>query len=343
MSESIAAQLQPENPHSKESLFPEGWEDQLKAQPPEADETIAESEESPQPGDESADDADALAQAQEEESEAEGEAVEAAQQALDMTVGQFANAAGVTMQDIFGLRMSDGRTLSEMVDDTGKLKEANDALLRERSELQEKVKTASTQMPTGGVAPEAQAMLAQAQIYHQALMQTDWSQVDAATAANQKFDLQQAIGQLQGQAQMKQAEYIQKQQARATEAMAEAERQIRAKIPEWTNEQTMAHEKRGIGDMLRGYGYTQQEIDSEMDPRMWKLIHDAWKNTANVKRINEKAKTIRKVSRTLPPGSRTPTVEKKPNLKDASRTIREARKTGGRRAEIEAIIKTPLG
>lgn len=330
-----------DGPITRETLFPEGWEKQLN-KPEAAEEVVPEEvqpqeDDSPQLGDESAEDAESLAQAQEGDVQADGDTAEESQQSLDMTVGQFANAAGVTMNDIFSLRMSDGRTLSEMVDETGALKKANDALNRERHELQEKVNQGSVMVPQKGVSPEAQALMTQAQIYQQQLTQADWSQVEPAVAANQKMDLQLAAQQLVMQAQAKQQEYEAEQQKQLRMAYEEADRQTRSRIPEWNDAKVREADFQRIKDNAASYGIRAEEIETIVDPRYRHWLRDLVKAKADVTRIEQGAKKIRKVSKTLGSGARVPQKTGKPSLKDVSQQLKQARADGRTREEVRKL------
>ena len=225
-----------------------------------------------------------------------------------MRLKDFLSAAGVSMEEFYRdvYVDKDGKEVSVSAawDERDALRQAHDALLRERTELHERLNQAAVATPQTGISPEAQALMSQAQIYQTALTSTDWSQVDPGTAANQKMDLQLAIQQLQQQAQAKQVEYESGQQEQLAKAQAEADRQIRAKIPEWSDTAILETEKRGIADMLSSYGLQPQEIQAIYDPRVWHMLRDAWKAKTSQARISEGAKKIRKVSKTLSAGSR---------------------------------------
>ncbi len=327
-----AAQPEAAAQHTRESLFPEGWDKPKPEAAPEA------SDETP------ADEDLAEAQVDEEQSEPADETPEAA--LGRMRLNDFLDAAGVTMEefyrDVYVTRDGKEVSVSAAWDEHKRLSDANDALLRERNDLQERLNTQAVQAPQPGVSPEAQALMAQAQIYANALQTTDWSQMDPATAANQKFDLQQAAMTMQQQAQAKQMEHHQKLQERAQKAKSEAERQTRAAIPEWTDPRVMEAEWREIGDMLHSYGVEQREVDEITDPRIRRLLRDHIKLRGDKRRIVEGAKKVRKVSKTLGAGSRTP--EKgKPTLKDVKQMLKEAKDKGATREELQKMrLQVPL-
>ena len=332
----LAAQPEAAAKHTRESLFPEGWNEPKDENGPEAAEQTSEE----------ASEDETLAEAQgNDEQESEAEAVPEA--ALGrMRLNDFLDAAGVSMEefyrDVYVTRDGKEVSVSAAWDEHKRLTEANEALLRERNELVEKVNIQASSAPTPGVSPEAQAMMAQAQIYAQALSTTDWSQMDPAVAANQKFDLQQVATSLQQQAQAKQMEYQQGLQKRAEAARLEADRQTRAAIPEWTDSQVMAAEWRDIGDMLHGYGVEQREVDEITDPRIRRLLRDHLKLRSEKKRIVEGAKKVRKVSKTLGAGSRTPE-KSKPSLRDVKQMLKKAKSDGATREELQKMrLQVPL-
>lgn len=322
--------------HTRESLFPPGWDKPKDESEPEAARELLEEE----PGDGN------LAEARGDEEQAEeAEAVSEATLGR-MRLNDFLDAAGVTMEefyrDVYVTRDGKEVSVSAAWDEHKRLSEANEALLRERNELQEKVNVSSAQAPTGGVSPEAQALYAQSQIYQQALQTTDWSRVDPALAANQKFDLQQAAMQMAQQAQAKQMEHERGLRAEAEKARLESERQTRAAIPEWSDPRVMETEWREIGDMMHSYGIQPQEVAEITDPRVRRLLRDHLKLRGEKQRIVEGAKKVRKVSKTLGAGSRAPE-KPKPGLKDVKQMLKEAKEKGATREELQKMrLQVPL-
>ena len=309
---------------SRETLFPEGWD---KTQEPEQPDMLAE---------ESEGESEDLAEAQEELGEETAETPDDAV-ASTMPLNRFLKAAGWELNEAYHnlmVKKKDGTevTLSKALDEQGELSTAYDALLKERQALQERLDQSAAQVPTQGISPEAQALMSQAQIYHQALQTTDWSQMDPGAAANQKLDLQMEIQRLQGQAQAKQVEYQTEWQDKLTKAKAEAERQTRARIPEWSDSTIMQSDRRAIGDMLYGYGMTAQEVESIVDPRVWQMLRDAQKAMANGRKIAEGAKRVRKVGKTLGAGARSGPSKKTKSAEQLKAEFKEAEKKGGKAA-----------
>lgn len=287
--------------------------------------------------DEDLEEAETLAEAQ--ETQEQGEEAETAQEAAlgRMRLNDFLDAAGVSMEEFYRdvVVERDGAEVSVSAawDDYKTLKEANDALLRERSELNEKVNRSATQVQQPRVSPDAQLLANQAQMKLQQIAETDWSQVDAGTAANLKFDLQAQAQQLWQQAQSKQAEHDQKLQGEFRTAMEEADRLTRAQIPEWNDQTVRNTEWKAIGDMLTRYGIQPQEVDSVVDPRWRRFFRDALKASAEKARIQQGARKIRKVGKTVAPGARAG-MTKTPTLAGARAQLKSAREQGATKGEM---------
>ena len=313
-------------PTAREQLFPEGWNKPKQSEATEQADMFGKDEpESEQPD----------VEAQSEEQEEDVSEVEASAPEGKLTVGQVTKGMGWSHEEFFNdiLLNVDGeqKTISSLVDESRAVKESQEALLRERQALQERLnQTAATPPPNQGVSPEAQALMSQAQIYQQVLASTDWTTMDPGSAASQKVDLQMAIGQLQQQAQAKQLEYQQDVQTQIGQAMAEAERQVRALIPEWSDASVMNTERKAIVDMLRSYRLGDEEVATIYDPRIWRLLRDANKALMTGKRIAEGAKKVRKVGKTLGAGSRAP--EGKPSPEQLKRKMKNAKSREARQA-----------
>lgn len=332
-----AAEAQAGEVMTKESLFPEGLPDSVeRARNFRDHRREAAKVELPELADGEGE-TDNLAEAQETD-EQDQEAEEAQEAALGrMRLKDFLNAAGVSMEEFYRdvVVERDGAEVpvSAAWDDYKSLQEANDALLRERVELQEKVNRSATQMQQPGISQEAQMLANRAQIKLQQIAETDWSQIDPGQAANLKIDLRAQADQLWAQAQQKQAEHHEKQQQEVRKVLEEADRQVRAAIPEWNDSAVRAADWRAIGDMLSGYGIGQQEIDSVIDPRWRRFFRDALQSKAQTARITQGAKKIRKVGKTLSPGSRAP-ISKTPTLRGARAQLKAARDQGATKSEL---------
>ena len=282
-----------------------------------------------------------LAEAQDETEQAEA-AEDAQEVALGrMRLNDFLDAVGLTMEEFYRdiVVDRDGKevSVSKAWDDYKTVAEANSALLRERSELQERLNQASTQMPTQQVDPEAQNLANQAQMKLQAIEATDWSQWEPGAAANAKLDLQMQAQQLWTQAQQKQAHHEQETQVRMRKALEEADRQTRSLMPEWNDLNVARSEWRGVADMANHYGIGQQEIDAIVDPRWRHLLRDMTRANAQTKRIAAGAKKLNKIGKTMGAGSRGSIERKKPTLRDAKQALADAKKAGASRQEIERM------
>ena len=342
MSTEDQAQSQEAGGLSKEALFPGGmpgtreWKEDVARQR----EAAKTAELEPETAEGEAETEEDLAEAQVDQSEAEG-----AEQAQEVALGrmrlkEFLDAAGVSMEEFYRdvVVERDGAevSVSQAWDDYKSLKQANDALLRERSELAEKVEKAAVQVPQQGISPEAQALATQAQMRMQQITTTDWSQVDPGQAANIKFDLRQQAEDLWQQAQGKQAEHERNMRSELKKALDEADRQTRAAIPEWNDQAVRTTEWKGIGDMLSGYGIAQQEIDGVVDPRWRRFLRDALKASGERARIEAGVRKINKVGgKTLSPGARAtqPTTS---TLAGARAQLKRARSEGARGDQLAA-------
>lgn len=330
-------------PITKESLFPSGWDKPTKpeAAEPEVTESIEE-EVTEEVADEN------LAEAQDVDEQVE-EAPAEPEAALErMSIGDFSKQAGITQEEFYRdlYRVEDGKevSVSQAFDERKALKEANDALLRERAELQEKVTQVSTQVPMQDVSPEAQNLANQAHMKLQVLEQTDWSQWEAGAAANTKLDLQMQAQALWRQAEAKQAEHIGQVQQRQAQAIEAADRETRSRIPKWNEATARNADWQAIKDLTASYGIAANEIDMIVDPRWRHFLHDALQARAKEARIAKGVKKVRKVGKVLSAGSRGAPAEKKPTLEDARKALADARARGASLEEVNRLrLKLPLG
>lgn len=334
---------------TKESLFPTGWDKPQQTEQPEAVAPEAEVEPTEEPA-EAADEVLAEAQADDEQVTEETPEPEGAFERR--TVGDFAKQAGITQEEFYRdiFRMEDGKevSVSQAFDDRKALQEANDALLRERAELQEKVTATNATAPVQEVNPEAQALANEAQLKLQAIRSTDWSQVDPGQAANIKLDLQMQAQDLWSKAEQKQAEHTQTVQKQFQERIQTADREVRSRIPEWNDTKMYTRDWQGIRDMAASYGIQAQEIDGVLDPRWRHLFKDALQARAKEARLSKGVKTVRKVGRTakasIAASTSRATAEPKPTLGDARKRLADARKSGASLEEINRLrLRIPLG
>jgi len=324
-------------PVTKESLFPDGApgtperkaflaQSGLEAAgEPEGEAPAAELEE------------ENLAEAQVDEGA--GEEVETVQEAAlgRMRLNDFLDAAGVSMEEFYRdvVVERDGAevSVSKAWDDYKAQVEANQALLRERAELQEKANKAATHVQKPGVSPEAQALAYQAQNIMQQIKDGDWSAMDDGAAAKMQNTWRIHAEDLWQQAQAKQAEHQAEVQKQMRSALEEADRQTRAQIPQWNDQSVRTLEVKAIKDHLSRYGISEQEADSVIDPRWRRVLRDAQKDSADVTRVQKGAKTIRKVGRTVAPGARAGT-PKTPTLAGARAALQKAKEGGANKDQL---------
>ncbi len=241
---------------------------------------------------------------------------------LNMSIGQFANAAGVTLKDIYSVTLSDGRTLSQAVDEGNQQKAALAQLQTERNELQEKLQQAQTNVVQGDD-PEAMRMELEADLYQKQLDSADFSGMDQGAAANLRLNYMNTIQKLRDQAQVKRAESQGKQQESMYQALEASNREMLSAVPEWVSPEVAGRENKAMGDFLRSRGFSDQDLFTiDRSPKYKLLVRDAWKALAKQAEIKRGAKKVRKISKTLKPGAMKGS--SKASLKDVSQKIRQS-------------------
>lgn len=339
MSES---QIAPESAEvmTRESLLPSGWDKPRPKQPEPAEdvpdseleegetETFAESQEDTE---------------QHNESESSPEAV-----IERMKLNKFLDDAGVSMDEFYRQVYveRDGKevSVSKAWDDYSELTQANEALLRERGELQEKLNHISTQVPMQDTSPEAEVLARQAEVKLQAIRDTDWSKWEPGAAANAKLDLQMQAQDLWAKAQQKQVEHEQGRRTAVAKAIDEADRQTRSRIPQWNDAKVKEQEWNAVADMAKQYGISRQELDTAISPAWRHMLRDAMVAKAEKERVAKGVKKVRKVGTMLKSGARSTPGPKKGSLEGAKETLAKARESGMTHEElVQMRLKVPLG
>ena len=244
--------------------------------------------------------------------------IQAQDESLDMSIGQFANAAGVTLKDIYGLTMPDGRTLSQAVDEGKEQSTTIQNLQGEVNQLQRQLQEASNAPPLDA---EAMKLEAQAELFQAQLDNADFSQIDDGKAANLRLSYMQEIQRLKEQAQAKRNQSNGKMQEKAQEALIAANRDLMGKIPTWNSQDVYMRDNKAMGDFLRTRGFSDWDLFAiDRNPGIKHLVYDAWKAMAKQEEIKQGAKRVRKVSKTLSPGAMSGT-RGKPSLKEVGKEI----------------------
>ena len=278
------------------------------------------------------------------EAQEEDEGQEVREAALGrMSAADFAKATGITLEDLYRdvILSRDGKevSISEMIDESKAHATALQALEQERTTLEQKLSQAQTAPPRGGMHPQAQALLMKAQVYNEAMQTTDWSTMEDGKAAKQQLEIQKAVGNLVQQAQAIEQQHQMALGQQFTAVREESDRQMRAAIPEWNDATLKAQEEQQIRDMAARYGYRAEEINAIHDPRARRMMRDLLKATQRTARINEGAKKLKKLSKTMESGSRQP--ERKPTQGDVRKKLRDPSLT---REEAQRLRLTmPLG
>lgn len=318
-----------EAPPSRESLFPPGspgtpeyngtWDNI---------EDVTEASQTDQPSEATdVDDGEVQTEGHEDEPESGDETSEATSET--MRAYDFAKQAGWKLDDFYaGVTVPiDGSevTLSKVIDDAKSLRSTNDALSRERDELQSRLNQASTSMPAAmpPVSPEVQKLLVQAELHEQALLEGNWQGMDSGDASQQQIFLMTKANQLRAEAQQKALEHQAKMQEQFAKVREEAEKQVRQLIPAWSDSKVRTQDERANRDFVKNFGFKPEEYDNALDPRMRHLVNFARQQASQVEKVKTKAKAVRKVSKVLPPGSRQG--EQRVSLEDSKRKISDAK------------------
>ncbi len=267
--------------------------------------------------------------------EPETEVIEQSEEGLNMSIGQFANAAGVTLKDIYGVTMPDGRTLSQAVDEGREQQAVLGRLQTENSQLKEQLQKAQTNfVPMDD--PEALAFEKEAEVYQKALDNADWSKVDPGQAANQKLEYMSVISRLKEAAQVKRKENAAKQRDAEMQAITAANQELLRVIPEWNSPEVYSRDNRDMGNFLRSEGFTNEDLSVfDRYPTAKKFMYKAWKAMGKVEEIKRGAKKVRKISKSLGPG---PAGGKsgKQSLKEVGEAISGASKSEKQRMRLTA-------
>ena len=274
-----------------------------------------------------------LAQSQTEEPDTEIE--EQSDEGLNMSIGQFANAAGVTLRDIYGITMPDGRTLSQAVDEGKEQQAVLGRLQTENSQLKEQLQTAqSNYVPMDD--PEALALEKEAEVYQKALDKADWSQVDPGQAANQKLEYMRVIAQLREAANQKRSENAGKQQKAATDALMAANQKLLGEIPEWNSAEIYRRDNHDMGKFLLSHSFTENDLFAiDRHPVFKHFAYKAWKAMAKQEEIKRGASKVRKISKSLGPGP-AGGKSRKQSLKEVGKAISGASKSEKQRMRLTA-------
>lgn len=155
----------------------------------------------------------------------------------------------------------------------------------------------------------------------------DWNQLtdnDPVQAQKLFIRYQQLTGQRQqlgNEVGQKHSELQAQDAQRRNQALAEGYKQLSREIPDWNAEK--ANEARAAG---RSYGFSDGELDSVIDPRMVRVLHDAalyrslQKSRPQVeKKVADKPAVIKPAGREAKAANRTQTSELRSQLKKTGR------------------------
>lgn len=252
-----------------------------------------------------------------------------------MSSFDFAEAAGVAARDIYEqveFKTARGpKSAKDIVEEYERVLETQGQWEQERQQLQEKVHRAESAQVTQAYSPEAQKAEMQAEFLEQQYGSINWEQVPAEQRADLKIEYDRNINQLRRLAQQKQAEFDDQLAQKRRDYANDVDRQIRSDIPEWNSREVYSRETAAISDFLRAsYGMPDQQISAiAMDPVSTRIVRDLWQLTAKQAKIKDGATKIRKISKSLKPGSRR-SAKKGNSLDDVGKRVREAGSRSGR-------------
>lgn len=342
MADSVTA----EAPVTRADLFPPGspgtpeYKGGWELVDDEAERSASDDDESPKGADS---DDEVQAEVHEDESESGDETTEVSSDT--MRAYDFAKQAGWKLDEFYaGVTVPiDGSevTLSQVIDDAKSLRGVNEALSRERDELQGKLNQAAAQ-PTQAMPQmpeEISEKLFEAKMCERALAEGNWQGMDSGQASQQQISLMTRAQTLRNEANELRMKHHQEVQAGFQKLRDEADKQVRQLIPEWADSRVRAQDERANRDFVQAWGFRPEEYDNSPDPRMRRMVQAFRQLSAKVKKVETKAKQVRKVSKTVSAGARQG-LNERVSLDDAKRKINEAQGTSNKQ---KMRLTVPLG
>lgn len=286
---------------------------------------------------------DVQADAQEDEPESGDQAPD--EVSSKITAKDFAKAAGWSLEEFYRdvLVKVNGEDipLSDVLNEYPTLHSAREALSRERDELQGKLNQAAVQ-PTQAMPQmpeEISEKLFEAKMCERALAEGNWQGMDSGQASQQQISLMTRAQTLRNEANELVVKHHQEVQAGFQKLRDEADKQVRQLIPEWADSRVRAQDERANRDFVQAWGFRPEEYDNSADPRMRRMVQAFRQLSAKVKKVETKAKQVRKVSKTVSAGARQG-LNERVSLDDAKRKINEAQ---GASNKQKARLTVPLG
>lgn len=219
------------------------------------------------------------------------------------------------------------------------IQQAAEKRLEEAKSIKEQAKAESAKQ-----AEQAKAQLIQsAKIIEQAekFLQSDidntnldeLKKLDPAEWSAKKLEIQEkraALNELKQSALREYQAAITQNQEEARQALQETlqeeGRLLMEKIPEWSDEETATSQKSEVAKYLVDLGFSEQEIAQAYDHRMIVLARKAMLHDKGLKSIEPAKKKLKKVVKTIPPGSKKSASETNAQRQNALRS--RLKKTG---------------
>ena len=127
---------------------------------------------------------------------------------------------------------------------------------------------------------------------------------------------------------------LNRQQSSQHEIRVRAEQELLTKIPEWKNPEVRTSEGTQLIDLLKSYEYTDEEINTLVDPRTTRMLRDYYLLKSKFEKATNAKQTIVKTPKSLKPG--TPRVSDSGKQKLAAK-MKAARDSRDNKVKVSAI------
>jgi hypothetical protein len=249
--------------------------------------------------------------------------VEAEDEQEIVNLVDLATAIEVEPEFLYNIKvpLADGAeplTLSELKDRYTELKRGSEhdrvALQAERDNLESYRNQVQQQVEQQMALPK-EILAAQAKVMAIANQyeNVDWDtfeQQDAGKAALEKQRLATAFQQAQHEANQMYGTYQSETQKRFAEHQRKQSEMMLTKIPEWSDKKVRVQEQGYMRDMLKGYGYNDDEISSLSDHRAMHMARDLWKMKEMQKSAEKTVTKLKKMPKPLKSKAKAPVNKK---------------------------------
>lgn len=290
----------------------------------------------------------------ETEQDSDAEAPEAdAEEApsLPTHLTELAESLGVEPEKLYDLKLKtkiDGQegeaTLAQLLKSyqlEGHLNRKNMEIAEQRKALENETQKILAQHQQRATQLE-ESLAVTAQILNERFQGIDWNQLKATDPVefNTKYiEYQQYQGYLQNafnavQAEKQQQAALQQQQFHA--ALKEEHQKLLNVIPEWSDNAIAKREKAEIGDYLKSYGFTDEEVGQVYDHRLVQILRDAKRGRAVQESKPEIVKKVTQAPKLAKPG---PKPSKADQQAETLKDLRKQHRSGSKKAGIDYLIR----